>query len=281
MRYAVGQPMGMLSSWNMLALSHHIVVNIANKRLQTETIYPYNLIGDDLTLHSKAHYDKYVQLMTDIGVQVSPIKTHINKNEKPTLEFAKKYMINGVPVVTIPARTVRTLVNGDSRGLGGLFLHLISNQSSFKFIDICKYLISLCPTLISAQSMYDTLISIYFKSILPKECGGYNLTSKYITEIFGNYEKGKPVINPLETEPEIRELITAAYKRPPVSEVISSSNTVDLIFKQLNKHVSAGSLDEIRSLMDKRNFCQLAINDLINKFSIDCSDDRLGLLYRF
>jgi len=32
-RYSVGQPMGCLSSWAMLALSHHLIVQIAAHRL--------------------------------------------------------------------------------------------------------------------------------------------------------------------------------------------------------------------------------------------------------
>jgi len=273
--------MGMLSSWNMMSLSHHVVVNIANNRLTKAIYYPYNLIGDDLTLHSMGQFDKYVDLMTSIGVKVSPIKTHINRNCLPTLEFAKKYLINGLVIVTIPSRSIRTLVNGDSRGLGGLFLHLVHNQSSFKFIEICKYLIKLCPSLISSQSMYDTLISIYFKSILPKACGGYNFSSSTITDIFGCYEKGKPVINPLESDTEMKDLISTAYKRPPVLDLVSMSSITDQIFVQLNKHISAKSLEQIRDLMDKKNFCQLAVEDVIQKFGIDDSDSRLGLLYRF
>jgi len=31
-RYSVGQPMGCLSSWGMLALSHHMIVQVAARR---------------------------------------------------------------------------------------------------------------------------------------------------------------------------------------------------------------------------------------------------------
>jgi len=33
LRYAVGQPMGALSSWAMLALTHHVVVQLSAKRV--------------------------------------------------------------------------------------------------------------------------------------------------------------------------------------------------------------------------------------------------------
>jgi len=36
-RYAIGQPMGALSSWAMLALTHHLIVQIAAQRVGIRT----------------------------------------------------------------------------------------------------------------------------------------------------------------------------------------------------------------------------------------------------
>lgn len=64
-RYAVGQPMGALSSWGMLALTHHLLVQLAAFRVGKTTWFEdYALLGDDIVIADRAVAESYHFLMT-------------------------------------------------------------------------------------------------------------------------------------------------------------------------------------------------------------------------
>lgn len=87
-RYAVGQPMGARSSWAMLAITHHVIVQIAALRAGWTFWFPfYAVLGDDIVIADKAVADSYLQIMTDLGVTISPKKGLISHT---TFEFAKR-----------------------------------------------------------------------------------------------------------------------------------------------------------------------------------------------
>lgn len=114
LRYAVGQPMGALSSWAMLALTHHALVQYAyfrscSKRLRITRGLPskgwslfenYAVLGDDIVIADKSVARQYVRLMAEIGVGIGFEKSLISRNG--TLEFAKRYRRNGVDLSPVP-----------------------------------------------------------------------------------------------------------------------------------------------------------------------------------
>jgi len=89
-RYAVGQPMGAYSSWAMLALTHHCLVQIAAYRVGHTKWFPhYAVLGDDIVIADTAVGDSYLQLMTELGVEISLHKTI--RSTTGLLEFAKRF----------------------------------------------------------------------------------------------------------------------------------------------------------------------------------------------
>lgn len=85
LRYAVGQPMGALSSWAMLALTHHMLVQFAyfrsvNKPLTIhrgiggskgwKPFQGYSILGDDVVINDRRVAPQYVRLMREIGVGI-------------------------------------------------------------------------------------------------------------------------------------------------------------------------------------------------------------------
>lgn len=76
-RYAVGQPMGLKSSFAMLALAHHVIVQIAaiqaygGARLYKE----YAILGDDIVLAEDAVADNYRMYMTRLGLTIQDTKS--------------------------------------------------------------------------------------------------------------------------------------------------------------------------------------------------------------
>jgi len=103
-RYAVGQPMGALSSWASLALTHHFIVQVAAWQagvVPAGTLFKqYALLGDDILLWSAAAAKQYVKLMTLLGVTMGLHKSLISPKGL-ALEFAKRTIYKGVDVSAI------------------------------------------------------------------------------------------------------------------------------------------------------------------------------------
>jgi len=97
-KYSVGQPMGALSSWAMLALTHHFLVQVAAWRSGAYSNYKlfskYALLGDDLVLGDRRVAAQYLVLLQELGVSVGLAKSIISKNKySKGVEFAKKTLL--------------------------------------------------------------------------------------------------------------------------------------------------------------------------------------------
>jgi hypothetical protein len=89
--YAVGQPMGALSSWAMLAITHHVLVQIAAQRTGVEGWFThYALLGDDIIIADEAVAGAYLDLMTSLGVTINLSKSF--EMASGTFEFAKRWI---------------------------------------------------------------------------------------------------------------------------------------------------------------------------------------------
>jgi hypothetical protein len=116
-KYAVGQPMGAYSSWGMLALTHHIIVQVAAAR--AGEIQPwfrdYAIIGDDIIIANDAVANCYRSIMNDLGVEINMTKSHHGN----VAEFAKKWIHTSLGEITpigagnilMVVRNVRLLPN--------------------------------------------------------------------------------------------------------------------------------------------------------------------------
>jgi len=102
LRYAVGQPMGALSSWASLAVTHHIIVQLAAEYagVNRKSVFRfkmhkwgfkwydgYELLGDDIILFDKDVAAQYLIFMEKLGVPINLSKSVVSSNE--TFEFAK------------------------------------------------------------------------------------------------------------------------------------------------------------------------------------------------
>jgi hypothetical protein len=117
LRYAVGQPMGALSSWAMLALTHHLIVQWAALRAGVIPIYElsvvksggvgskywfsdYAVLGDDIVIANGRVAREYLLLMDQLGVGIGLEKSLVSR--KGSLEFAKRYFLNGEDCSPVP-----------------------------------------------------------------------------------------------------------------------------------------------------------------------------------
>lgn len=87
-KYSVGQPMGALSSWGMLAYTHHVIVQVAANRVGINNFNHYALLGDDIVICNNAVAASYHTLMTEwLGVDINLSKSLVSSD---VLEFAKR-----------------------------------------------------------------------------------------------------------------------------------------------------------------------------------------------
>lgn len=103
-RYAVGQGMGLFSSWSVMALTHHYIVNEICNIDKTR----YSLVGDDLVIcGTRDEFEMYLNTMKKIGLNVNIHKTLISENTvNPTIEFARNFVIDGHLIDVIPFGTL-------------------------------------------------------------------------------------------------------------------------------------------------------------------------------
>jgi hypothetical protein len=120
--YGTGQPMGCLSSWAMLAVTHHLIVQhcclVVGLGPGWHTCYA--ILGDDLVIFDKQVYLKYLEVMSNLDVGTNPSKSLVSESAA-SFEFAKRTVINGSDVSGLSWRQFIT-----GRGLSGFIQTVIS-----------------------------------------------------------------------------------------------------------------------------------------------------------
>jgi len=108
-KYEVGQPMGALSSWAMLALTHHFIVQLAASRSGFKTWFlDYALLGDDIVICDSQVAIHYQSIMKSLGLEINLSKSLISKIG--VMEFAKRIILPEGEVTPIgPKNIVWTL----------------------------------------------------------------------------------------------------------------------------------------------------------------------------
>jgi hypothetical protein len=105
LRYAVGQPMGALSSWASLAITHHYLVQYsaweAGVARPGVWFKDYAILGDDLVIGNRLVAIEYLRVLKDIGMEVGLHKSLISGGNLG-LEFAKRTFHKGEDISPIP-----------------------------------------------------------------------------------------------------------------------------------------------------------------------------------
>jgi hypothetical protein len=106
LNYKVGQPMGALSSFAMLAVCHHFIVQFAyrlaykvpmNLEFTRDTWYTnYECTGDDVILFDSLVAKEYLSLMDCFGVPINTTKSVVGT--KAATEYLKVTSLNGLNV---------------------------------------------------------------------------------------------------------------------------------------------------------------------------------------
>jgi hypothetical protein len=92
--------MGAYSSWAMLNLCHHLILQYLNIQVYgVQKWYEnYEVLGDDIVIFDKEIADRYIKLLEgDLDVKCNIAKSLIAP-ERPVIEFAKRTSIGEAEV---------------------------------------------------------------------------------------------------------------------------------------------------------------------------------------
>jgi len=102
--YTVGQPMGVLSSFNMLALTHHIIINSCINSCKINLYKSkvtwselYEITGDDIVIFNEVLAEEYVKTMNSLGLTINLKKSVVSKH-KAAGEYLKRTWIRDIDV---------------------------------------------------------------------------------------------------------------------------------------------------------------------------------------
>lgn len=107
LKYAIGQPMGALSSWASLALTHHFLVQASAWKSGYVPVgkwfTDYAILGDDLVIFREKVARQYLEILKDIGMEVGLHKSILSRDSNTlTVEFAKRVFHKGSDISPVP-----------------------------------------------------------------------------------------------------------------------------------------------------------------------------------
>jgi hypothetical protein len=90
-KYSVGQPMGCLSSWAGLAITHHWIMQFCSFLVKGNWSWEerYEVLGDDIVIFDTLLANQYLDVMKHLGLEINLSKS-INASDTPVFEFAKR-----------------------------------------------------------------------------------------------------------------------------------------------------------------------------------------------
>lgn len=145
--YATGQPMGMYSSWALMALGHHMIVQYSAQIAGYSNFTDYRLLGDDIVIRHNQVARVYLETMNRLGVEISAHKTLVSRD---TFEFAKRFFHLGVEVTGFPINGLQTAQ------ISGSWVDILTVALESSRRDFCNWqldpvrtqrLLMLCPRL--------------------------------------------------------------------------------------------------------------------------------------
>jgi len=100
-QYEVGQPMGAYSSWVILALTHHALVQFCwYSSGERSWFLDYAILGDDVVIANDVVAKRYQEVCKTIGLGIGIPKSLIASGK--TCEFAKRFFFHGEDVSGLP-----------------------------------------------------------------------------------------------------------------------------------------------------------------------------------
>jgi len=110
-RFQVGQPLGLLSSWSVFSITHHLLIQTAAaESISSQKWFnSYRMIGDDICIAKYTEVaSKYKDYLDDLGVNISVNKSVLPEQAQKgnAAEIAKRLFHKGIEVTPVPPLTI-------------------------------------------------------------------------------------------------------------------------------------------------------------------------------
>jgi hypothetical protein len=106
-RWEVGQPLGLLSSFPSFSLWHHDIIQYAanidrlSEGKSLRFFKDYRLLGDDVVIFNTKVADTYQKIMNILGIPINYSKSVIGDQDNSQIEFTKRLALNGVEMSSV------------------------------------------------------------------------------------------------------------------------------------------------------------------------------------
>lgn len=237
-----GQPLGALSSWAAMAVSHHLMVQYAAYRAfsgQRTMRYfsQYAILGDDIVILDQKVANAYQQICKEWGMEINLSKSHITSRlggRQLVTEFAKRVLINGRKIPLVRATAFQSALSDGKESVGQLY-RLISDT---QIIRLKK------RTVLKVIKMYwpDMVDDILFLLALPRTLKGTGLKIHgNPKELFKVEGSGLPSLIPF----------LLMYKRALKRRMANSKTTVSKVDSLSSRRASKKASKRLEALMEE------------------------------
>lgn len=228
-RYAVGQPMGALSSWAMLAVTHHCMVAIAARRVGMIGFEGYRVLGDDLVIADDSVAQAYLALCSEWGVGINLSKSVISNNG--SFEFAKRFYFKYQDVSGLSFKEM-SVAKWDIRALLQMFLR-ISGFRNIRVSELLSFLGHGYKALSRIDTVYSKMGNGMRRALFLVTYPGLPFSKFHSHEDWLKskaYNQSSSLVFPKEAkEIIVKAIIDMAGKIPPYKLPSKSMNFLDLI----------------------------------------------------
>jgi hypothetical protein len=225
-RYSVGQPMGALSSWAMLAVTHHLLAQLAaHKAFIKGSPDPfefwrkgwysgYEVLGDDIVFFEPSVALEYLAIMSMIGVPINLSKSVVASNS--TFEFAKVTGHRGNHVAAIS--WAMFMAQPTTMGRVGICYSLLRKRIN-RSGKIIRWI-----TALSRATQYSMGIpNLFFLSLASMFASNKRIKFSEFVHTVVEFQEGKLTLAPILTNPSklgvIRRALSALTGKNPVQLV--------------------------------------------------------------
>lgn len=209
--YKTGNPMGAYASWSSFTISHHYVIYYCCRKLNINWhTAKYCMLGDDIVIGDERLATLYIEVMTELGVEINMAKTH---KSKYFCEFAKRLILHGEEITPFPISSLKEsqkyyytlvalFVDLETKGykcIDGIvasvdsyyeFLRPISSKTRAKWREkayFCEHMMKIMRGTISANEGINSLIRQFgyqIRELSEEECEG--ILSNIAVEAFAD-----------------------------------------------------------------------------------------------
>ena len=144
-RWSKGQPMGLYSSWPVMALTHHALVRHCAASIGVRPHNAYVILGDDIAICHEGLAGCYLQTVMEWGMEINLSKSFVSGRSTPSGgEFAKRQFVLGEELTPLPTALVSAAVK-DWR-IAPLLVDTVRNRlSGFGLQDAQEWILSVWP----------------------------------------------------------------------------------------------------------------------------------------